>query len=384
MAISRPAHSLPVRIYSYGLAGLLTLASVAGMAGILMSMTVQEDGAALRGENRRLGALPAIPHTAEEWNSFPRRFEAFVNDHFGLRTALVRTHTDISTALLNRLPTDQVVAGKDGWLFYAGEGALGLFQRAVSLDLDRLDAWRDQLSQRATALSARGVPYAFVIAPDKHTIYGENMPGYLRQGRNPSPHDQLVATATAHGLPVVDLRPDLTAAKTDARLYMRDDTHWNERGADVAYRTLMQHLGLQPLTLDADSFAMRPNGPGDLASMALIDRLEDVPSLRPEALPCVAKEVERVADQYGRAVISRTRCDGATGKLLFFRDSFGDALLPFLTASFGEVVAVADAPSTQDFLHMVKTELPDVVIEERVERHLRFPPRAIKAAATDE
>ncbi|MGV6872843.1 alginate O-acetyltransferase AlgX-related protein [Pseudochelatococcus sp. B33] len=375
MATAPPPASprpLAARVYGYGLAGLLGLFIVGGMTGTLLSPFAR--GEALPGENRRAGVLPPLPRSLDEWDDLPQRFEAFVNDRFGFRAALIRTYTALSTALLNRLPTDQVVAGKDGWLFYAGEGALALFQRAVELDPDRLDRWRDRLAERRQALADRGIGYAFAIPPDKHTIYGEYMPDYLRQGGNPSPYDQVVAMARAHGLPVIDLRPDLLAGKPAGHLYMRDDTHWNERGAAIAYRALMTHLGLRPLDLDDADFGTRPNGPGDLARMALIDRLEQVPDVRAEALPCTVQELERQTDPSGRPALIRTRCEGAAGKLLFYRDSFGDALLPFLAASFGEMVAVSAAPSTQDIMRMAEAERPDLVLEERVERLLRFPP----------
>lgn len=375
MVTPLPARSPAVRLYGYGLAGLLGLFILGGMAGVLLAPFAR-DADAPAGENRRLGALPPLPQSLAEWNDFPRRFEAFVNDRFGFRAALIRTYTNVSTSLHDRLPTDQVVAGRDGWLFYAGEGALGQFQRAVQLAPEQLDAWREALAGRARLLEARGIGYAFTIAPDKHTIYGELMPAYLRQGNNPSPHDQLVAVARANGLPVVDLRPGLLAAKPDGQLYMRDDTHWNNRGAYAAYRTLMAHLGREPIALRDADFIAAPTGPGDLARMALIDRQEDVPFVDPGALPCAAEEVERQEDPSGRATLIRTRCPGAEGKLVFYRDSFGDHLLPFLTASFGEVVAVWTMPGTNDIARMIETEKPDIVLEERVERILRFPPPA--------
>lgn len=374
MATSRFNQSFPARIYGLGLVGVLGLAILGGMAGTLLSAVTQGDGVALPGENRRLGALPPLPRSIDAWNAFPREFEAFVNDHFGFRATLISTHTAVSTALLDRLPTDQVIAGKDGWLFYAAENALALFQRTAPLDPDRLAAWQQELTERAGSLGGRGVGYAFAIAPDKHTIYGEYMPDYLHQGRGPSQYDEIVALAQTHTLPVIDLRPNLLAAKPDGLLYMRDDTHWNARGAYVAYHALMTQLGMRPLDLHHGDFDTRPNGPGDLARMALIDRIEQVPTIRPDAFPCSVIEIEQETDPSGRPLLIRTRCDGATGKLMFYRNSFGDDLLPFLAASFGEVVAISGRPSTEELLKAAETERPDVILEERVERHLRFPP----------
>src|SRR4029077_10039045 len=69
--------------------------------------------------------------------------------------------------------------------------------------------------------------------------------------------DQLIAHLAAHStVPVLDLRPALQQAKPSERLYHRTDTHWNDRGAYVAYAAILSSLtdalpALRPVSLDA-------------------------------------------------------------------------------------------------------------------------------------
>ena len=55
-------------------------------------------------------------------------------------------------------------------------------------------------------------------------------------------------------------------------------------------------------------------------------------------------------------------------------DSFGDALVPFLAAEFGDMYAKWTRPTDKQFDQLVATEKPDFVIEERAERSLSANP----------
>lgn len=368
------------QLYGYALSGIFAIAMVLSMAGAFFSTAQQSEV-----ENRRFNALPELPDSFATWETFPQRFEAFFNDHFGFRAALIRTNTSLSTTLLDRLPSNDVIAGKDDWLFYAAENALALYQRTAPLSPQVMDGWLSGLSERVKWLAMQGVDYAFVVAPDKHTIHAEKMPRYLRVSNVPSQHDQIVDLARANALPVIDLRPTLLAAKADGQVYYRDDTHWNKWGAYLAYRAIMgqlaQRVSAKPVNLQASDFEIQPYGPGDLARMALMQRTEMVPILNTAASSCVSDAekirwdaVQSRGQNVGTPLIVRMRCDGGKGKLLLFGDSFSDVLFSYFAASFEEVVAVWSAPTTKQMQELVMQERPDFVLEERVERHLKRIP----------
>jgi len=69
-------------------------------------------------EMRALASRPVWGSTSlAQW---PAAFEAWVNDHFPLRSHIVQWHGIVRHRWLHE-PSSRVVVGKDNWLFYSGE-----------------------------------------------------------------------------------------------------------------------------------------------------------------------------------------------------------------------------------------------------------------------
>src|SRR5262249_19364446 len=75
-------------------------------------------------ENRLLAERPAWPSDCETLAAFPARFEAYFNDHFGFRDTLIRWHNYAMVRWLGTSPSPQVVVGRQGWLYFAGEHSI--------------------------------------------------------------------------------------------------------------------------------------------------------------------------------------------------------------------------------------------------------------------
>ena len=118
-----------------------------------------------------------------------------------------------------------------------------LYQNALPLSESDLELMKQRIAGRRDRLAAKGIGYEFVIAPDKHTIYPEFMPSRFLRKPKPSQYAQTMEMARAADLPVVDLRPDLLAAKPLGQLYRRDDTHWNDLGVSVAMGPMFDACG---------------------------------------------------------------------------------------------------------------------------------------------
>jgi len=59
-------------------------------------------------------------------------------------------------------------------------------------------------------------------------------------------------------------------------------------------------------------------------------------------------------------------------RVLFLHDSFGEAMIPYLTRLFGEVHAIWDSVLSEA---TIKTIAPDLIIVERIERFLILLPQ---------
>ena len=90
-----------------------------------------------------------------------------------------------------------------------------------------------------------GSRMSFTIAPDKHVIYPEEFPASIRRVRETSRTDQVEQILAQTAVPVVDVRDALRTAKETERVYFLTDTHWNNRGAFVAYQRIIDAVRRQ-------------------------------------------------------------------------------------------------------------------------------------------
>ena len=109
------------------------------------------------GENRRLAELPAFEFRSMD--SFPHQFEAYFNDHFGLRAILIRIHRWYTINLFIKSPSKKVIFGKMGWMYY--KPTVDQHRSGKLLDKKGLARWQDYLTDRYQLLSDKGIPYFF-------------------------------------------------------------------------------------------------------------------------------------------------------------------------------------------------------------------------------
>ena len=337
------------------------------------------DPAGSSNENRRLAELPSLPRSFRDLTLYPQRWLNFYRDHFGLRNILIRSVAITRLHGLGDEMDGNVVIGKAGWLFLRnpGDEYFLAFRGLNPLSADQLKAWQDLLENRCAWLAAQGIPCLIVIPPDKATIYPEYMPPELALGRGKSPLDQLVDRLRRSHSPVhlLDLRPALLAAKSSGLLFHRTDTHWTDSGAFVGYRqiiyavkSLLPQWKIAPQTLD--DFKVVPTGPevGDLA------RLMDMPDQYPDHdLGLIRKKPYPVPPELAdtRRVVTIDNHNPKLPRLVIYRDSFANALVPMLGPHFGHIVYAFQY--TMDPA-LIQAEKPDLVIDEFIERNLYLTP----------
>src|ERR1700683_686147 len=193
----------------------------------------------IRGENRTLSTLPAVK-SLSDLKRLPRQLDDYVGDRFGLRAqfvhldSLIKYQLGVSTA-------NDVVIGKDGWLFYTADDLLGEHTGTDIFTPAELEAWVRVMEADRDWLAQRGIAFYILIAPDKTTIYPEMLPDYPRG--KVTRIDQLAARLQRSSLDFIDPRQELFRAKAAGKMvYFAGDSHWLEPGAFVAYRMLMEHI----------------------------------------------------------------------------------------------------------------------------------------------
>ena len=92
-------------------------------------------------------------------------------------------------------------------------------------------------------LEARGIPFLFVMAPEKTALSGDLLPaGSMEEAYNPNA-DEALALLRGAGVPCLDLRETLSATPAQVEAYFyRTDHHWNADGALRGYQEVMGAL----------------------------------------------------------------------------------------------------------------------------------------------
>ena len=298
-----------------------------------------------------------------DWN-FPQKFGAHYGKNFGLRKQLLRLHAIALHRFLRQSPSDKVLYGKDGWLYYADDSSLEDYRSLEPYKPTDMDVWRQVLETRQAWLAKRGIKLITVLACDKYVIYPEHLPDGYRRKDTTYRVDELAAHLQKSSLTIVPLHQPLLAGKSD-RIYHRTDTHWNDRGAFIGYREILKAMNLKPLEYTP---AIRTTEGWDLARMIGIADLfqEEDRHLLPVA-PRRAKivDIDRPDPTWNVGRVTLEVDDPALPKLVMFRDSFGSALVPFLAEHFRR--------STFLWQHefdraLVEKEKPDFVVWEITSR----------------
>jgi alginate O-acetyltransferase complex protein AlgJ len=340
------------------------------LAGNLAGM----DGASPNDEN-----VATFPELNGSWRSvtgFAEDLASWFDDHFAFRATLVRWSAEVRLFGLGVSPTTSVIKGREGWFFYGEDGSIEDYAQVDPLTQNAQENWRSALVRAHDWLQRRNVAYVFTVAPDKYAIYPEEMPASLARVGSVSRADQLYQAMSGTGLAVVDVRPALLRARSGERLYQKTDTHWNERGALLAYQAIIGAVRAAvprtPRAWTRDDFEpiSREVEGMDLARMmGLKPVLREIDLALTPKRPRQARVVEPAGadptDELGRLV---TEIPGSSlPRAVIFRDSFVSHLVPFLSEHFSRAVYVWQ----NDFdAALVEQEQPDVVIQEIVSRHL--------------
>ena len=318
-------------------------------------------------ENRLLARFPqsALPGGLKKYIA---GLETYFNDHFGFRNRLLHWHNRWKYALFGSGSGSGVIIGKDDWLFYADDQMVDHYRGVRQFTPQNLQDWATLLEHRRDWLARQNIKYIFVVAPDKQSVYSEQLPDWLTKVRPDTELDQFLAYMRAHStVEVLDLRPALREARRIAPTYLKTDTHWNDFGGFVASQEIVKVLskqlpGFEPLSLNSFERQNRLMPGGDLANLLGLDISEIAEN---NAIFFIPKSdlppLKFNADS--------TTNPEAQGTMIVFDDSFGLALKQFLGCYFNKVVYSGQYELNAG---LIKRHMPSVVVSEIVERHFNL------------
>lgn len=312
-------------------------------------------------ENKQLSKFPKIEKEGVLNKYYLQDMGNYLTEHFAFRQELVTADALIRSKVFDVSSADSVVVGKENWLYY--DATIDDFLGQNLMTGRELYNAAHNIGMMQRYLEEQGATFLFTVAPNKNSLYGENMPYYYQKKASKTDNiTNLLPFLEKEKIHYVDLFK--TFREKEETLYHIRDSHWNNKGALLVYNTLMDGVGKEHNMYEGASYEVRKDFIGDLDRMLypLATNPED------EVYYDINKEYEFISDYKSQEdFIIQTQNDRATGSLVMYRDSFGNTLLPFISNAYGSAFYSRLVPYNTMDLERYKA---DTVIVERVERHL--------------
>ena len=323
-------------------------------------------------ENRRMTMWPGW-HFNQEINAW---YGHYVEDRVAFRETAVRFYMDATYAVFGEFSEDLHMYGKDGEVFPADDGYIRAYQH-LATDEELIDSLVTYLDRTNQYLEKQGVPFVFLAGLDKKTVYGEEMPDYIRvDTTKESIMEMLARKLTEKQVPYVIPVQELRDAKQVERVYNQkyDSAHWNARGAMIGLRLLNEKVR-----------EMDPDVP--LLTEDVFTASSEEKTLEFISLPITEQvPVYMLKSEYGNSILA----DGSlldalphvagTGiqhylnenalsdkTILILQDSFLDGKQDFFAYRYQNVYMIS-RQNYESMQYYVETLKPDVVVFENAER----------------
>ena len=314
-------------------------------------------------ENKKLAEFPNVKEEGK-WNiDFMQELGHYFEDHFAFRQELVTADAKIQSSLFQVSNVDTVTVGTDGWLYYTSTvkdylGQEVMPQREISNAAHNLSLVQQYVQER-------DAKFLLTVAPNKNSLYGENMPYYFQKKADDTRNiDLLENEIEKYGISYADLFS--LFEKQNEILYLKRDSHWNNKGAALVYDALLNQLEVEHDHYETIKNLRQKNEYGDLNKMLypLAAEPEWNYFYQKEDVFSYKTDTESVEDAW-----IETENKEGSGSLLMFRDSFGNTLLPLMANACGEGYFSRGVPEKiTEYMEKCK---PDAVIMEKVERNIR-------------
>lgn len=139
-------------------------------------------GVSSSAENRETAKAPVLIKEDGINPDFLNDAGAWFEDHFAFRNEAVTGYAMLLGKIFGVSAQQGVIVGKDGWLFY--KDSLEDFQGTGQMTDRQLFQVAHTLRMIRDYARKNGVRFAFVVAPNKNSLYGEYMPYYYQPFRN--------------------------------------------------------------------------------------------------------------------------------------------------------------------------------------------------------
>ena len=314
-------------------------------------------------DNRAPTPRPAVSGTKLLDTAVTDQFDDFLNDAFPFRQQAIRANARFARALGDS-PSNEVVLGLDGWLFYAP----AVMQSCI--DPPNESRLIDGLNRVDRVMTAVGKKITHVIAPDKASIFSNKLADeptcVLR-------NSEVITNLDTDAMLVAAFPETRVAGAENDTAYRRLDTHWTSVGAIPTASALVNSISPSLWDDDAVVVSYSVDAPGDLA--LFLGRNDSEPETVLAAVPYMPPIASNPL------VVAGTTIDGASHQTdwpsaiaeqtAMLHDSFGGRLVPLVAPYFENIVTIRGVSPRHKRTHPTLAATGHIV-REQVQRNFFY------------
>lgn len=316
-----------------------------------------------REKNQREGDVeaPKLKVEGKINTGYLEELDDYFSKTFALRNDLITADAKIMKDVFGLSNNDKIVVGKEGWLFFSE--TMNDYQGVKTITKRGANNIARTIELIQKVMEDSGSDFVFTIAPNKNSLYSQYMPDNIKKLSNDKNYDLVKEAMKNYNINYFDLF-DFIGGK-DEVLYCKTDSHWNNKGAAITCTELLNRLNKQGTDYNKITSEKKFDYTGDLQEMLFPNSTKasennyyfgnenNINYTSP------MKDVE--------AVSITTENQEQADQLMMFRDSFGNAIIPYLAQEYKGCTFSKAMPYN---LTLAQLKGVDDLVIEIVERHL--------------
>lgn len=309
-------------------------------------------------DNRKLAERPTL--SEDNVKEYFVDYEKYINDHAPFRKTLISEKSKLEYKLFNMSPTERVIVGKDGMLFY--RSSVDNYRCNYIYCNEELEDIKEEVLKTQAFFDEQGIDFYIFIPPNKAVVYDNYLPEYITRNSDVAELEQVVNYLKENTdvniiYPIKEMH-EFAKTNPDKKLFLSYDTHWNSMGAYVGCMELFKAMEIDVHPVNEIDYK-EVDASTKTYDLARMMGLNDI----------LYKEIDYIIEPQKESVyyINNNHAINADGnglKVMMNRDSFTEALLPYLANEFTEVNAEGNF-TKEDIIK----EKPKIFIVEMIDRY---------------
>lgn len=195
-------------------------------------------------ENRNLAKKPDFK--ISEIEKYSDNYEKYYNDNLPYRGIIKKIWTNSNYYLFNDTVNQNVILGKEGWIFYTKESDGNPVKDAQGISQftnETQNKIYETINKNTILADEKNIKLYYLICPNKECIYKEYLPNNIEIYDNATRTDKLVKSLNDKNVKnVIYPKNELLNEKSNHEVYYKCDTHWNDVGAFVGFENCMKKI----------------------------------------------------------------------------------------------------------------------------------------------